>query len=99
MRQDQVKLVFTAVQKGKVTATAPAQLGEIAGFVVKFNAHKSEVFQQGPFFYCHKETHDSNASCGGEPAHRCSAYSVEQNSACGLILEEEDASQSLTLCP
>lgn len=63
VRQDQVKLLFAAVQKGKLTATAPAQLGEIAGFVVEVNAHKSEVFQQGPFFYCQKETHDQNASC------------------------------------
>lgn len=63
VRQDQVRMLFTAVQKGKVTATAPAELAEIAGFVVEFNVHKSEVFQQGPFFYCLKEQHDRNASC------------------------------------
>ncbi len=63
VRQDQVKLLFAAVQKGKLTATAPTQLGDIAGFVVEVNAHKSESFQQGPFFYCQKETHDQNASC------------------------------------
>lgn len=63
VRQDQVKLLFTSVQKGKMTATAPAQLDDIAGFVVKVSAHKSELFQQGPFFYCQKETHAANASC------------------------------------